>query len=540
MKLRLLGMCGIYLAQSVCALTPACAADGTPVIVPPASPPAAVSFPPSDGAFDVVYRQVDTSAKRGTSKTIEYRLTLRPDPARRNFYIGTGVYEGRLTFRRLNCLQGPDNAHTIDVKGKIEATGYLRSAGIPNPQLSLTLKTLDWPIKFPAMEGAELAQTPVEKAASAGLGSVTVLPGVELLQEVTQEDRETRSPGGDCDGEFLSQARIAVRKNQPPKDLKAVITASAGAKRGDTLTLDGSGSLPAGKIESYHWKISPGSDCPSGVQAFERDTKSLSFRSLCSMQAELTVKAAGSNQTDTAMQQVTVAARAWNVTLSRNDTPGQLNSHFRMDRFPRLGLNLCSHEALATAQESGHFIHKEKGSATWNGVGYQVDTIHEPGGPFDGWSYVKSQNLQIDRSVLISGELMEGSEVYRLNRIACQGAKPDKCMLDLVIAATVAHEEAHTDLLHEAAKTDDGNGAKRIEKLTAPPSEGKAGLIKKADSELSQVETVLLQATDDKLVVPRVKAKVPAADRSGYLLVPDVDGGGYSAYPFANIAENGE
>jgi hypothetical protein len=540
MKPWRIGVLAIWAISLFGPLSSVYAEDGTPTIVPPANAPATAPFPPSAGAYDIVYQLIESSEKRGVSKIIEYRVSLYPDPARPRFFVGKGTYSGHVVLRRLNCLQGPDNPHTIDVNGKIEATAFLRSAGIPAPELSLTLKTVDWPIMFPAVEGAEIAKTPNDRAAVAGLGSVFLLPGAILKDDETQDERNSHYPGGECDGELLSRVRVYVRKNPKPKELKAIITATQGRQRGDTMTLDGSSSTPRDKIASYHWKITPEPDCPKGVNGFEREAKTLSFRSLCSMQAELTVKATASDDTDTAMQQVAMAARPWNVTLVRNDEPGRLNSHFRIDQFPRLGKNLCSHEAKDGDQESGHYIHKKKDSSTWNEVGYQIETIHDKDGPFDGWSFIKSQKLEINRSVLISGELFPDAEVYKLNRIACLGKTGSKCMLDLVIAATTAHETSHTDLLHEAAKTKEGNGAKRIESLAASPDEGPQGLIKKADSELSQVETVLLDATKDDNVVPRVKAKVPAADGGGYLLVPDVEGGGYSPYNFPNISNNGD
>ncbi len=39
------------------------------------------------------------------------------------------------------------------------------------------------------------------------------------------------------------------------------------------------------------------------------------------------------------------------------------------------------------------------GRRTWNGRGYKLATVADPGGPFDGYSYVKASTLVVRRLV---------------------------------------------------------------------------------------------------------------------------------------------
>jgi hypothetical protein len=223
--------------------------------------------------------------------------------------------------------------------------------------------------------------------------------------------------------------------------------------RGDTLTLDAGASRTTDgvAIRSYQWAWAAEPDCGSSVPinspAPATTSPMRTIVPLCSLQLTLTVTDA-KRRTATATTHVAVRKRQgqFAATPVTHTSSYGIPPEFGGDGPPNLsgfvaGVNVanCPNPAAVIAQP--WICPAPTGAGTWQGNGYEMADVVDPGGPFDGFAYVASTSLTIDRAAYINSYLTPGGpppagyteNFYTANSNAGMS-------VDAFLAATEAHE----------------------------------------------------------------------------------------------------
>lgn len=163
----------------------------------------------SDSTYRVVYRQRYQSEKRGLAWDVTYRADLAPNTAEdpQDQLIGEGRYQGVVKVVAANCTNPLHPPKTVQVSGKLTATG-----GVADGLMSFVLATTDWKI----LPIGGIATTPEEEAAASGAGTVA-----ELLLPLTGRTttRKSSKPisDTDCDGVVTRFVDLSVeQRGYPP------------------------------------------------------------------------------------------------------------------------------------------------------------------------------------------------------------------------------------------------------------------------------------------------------------------------------------
>jgi hypothetical protein len=203
-------------------------------------------------------------------------------------------------------------------------------------------------------------------------------------------------------------------------------------RRAGKVKLDGSRSKPRSKIVKYLWKFRPiPGECPDGVppRTTRKEGRDTSVVALCGLRATLTVVARDGDR-DSASTVVKVLPRGpkgWRTPFSHREetgdprTPRQAPSatslgggSYAFSLFGGLNVSDCG---APTA--SSEILCPSLGNASsWLGTGYELATVNDPNGPFDGYSYVASSQIKVKRAALINPSIMPGSPFYQHNLLA--------------------------------------------------------------------------------------------------------------------------
>ncbi len=190
--------------------------------------------------------------------------------------------------------------------------------------------------------------------------------------------------------------------------------------RAERVTLDGSASGPRNCIRAYKWAFDPGDNCHGA--ALKESTKNgptPTIVPLCSLMATLTVFGERGKRAQTSAR-IRVRPRTADFT-----TPDVKHEEKRVED-PRindppfthpgedygnknggivLGLNVS---ACREGSRSTPFLCPDVGGTSGLGKRYTLATIRDPGGPFDGFVYVDTAPLTIERIGILNYWFLPG------------------------------------------------------------------------------------------------------------------------------------
>jgi hypothetical protein len=317
-----------------------------------------------------------------------------------------------------------------------------------------------------------------------------------------------------------------------PEELEAVAKVSGSRLRAATRTLDGSDST--GDIQSYRWTFSPApcsggpSACAGACEAArpksnaEKRGEHVTIKPLCSVIAKLTVSDGRDEDSDTVEVTVNPRSDGWRTTVhhrsvktpvsgapsgapigppSASCTPAPAND-CRIDL--AAGLNVPDPDGCAGEEFRGSriFCPLLGTRRTWNGRGYTLARVSDPGGPFDGYFYVKNAVLTVKRLAYINPDLLPGSTFYNHNKAS--GAP-----IDEFVAAVEGHEgwgdsskpeTGHSQIMRALVTDPDGRNDPRreIERLFAATA---ADVQSDADRKIKEIDTFIDEKADDPLAL---------------------------------------
>lgn len=292
--------------------------------------------------------------------------------------------------------------------------------------------------------------------------------------------------------------------------------------RATPVTLDGSGSK--GDITSYTWSFTPGINCPSGtaLRTAAKTGAKVPVTPLCNLIATLRVKdGQGRSATDTAV--VLAKARAFDpASISHTEQP--LLPVGLDPRTPQRGIippatvggppsgvaalnvSKCSKDVVSILCPFLKWPYGGKRSRLDHG--YTLAKVADPGGPFDGFFYVDTATMSIDRIALFNPWLVPFGP-------AGKGAKANFYIYNHTLGTTVDtyldrvrdHEgeglagaplTGHTGALRAkvASSPENFDPNRSLEDLWAPSKTSAQALV---DVFLSALEQDLKQATADPL-----------------------------------------
>ena len=292
----------------------------------------------------------------------------------------------------------------------------------------------------------------------------------------------------------------------------ARISAPASFTRGDTVTLDGSGSL--GDLRKYEWRFAYGANC---APAIPRDPElviegpRITFKALCDFRASLSVEDSLGQGDRTSSAWIRVVPRRGDLWKTKfASRPGPDLTERLMPEFMRLGVNQCAQHAADAA--TGHFIHTSAANnGTWIDDGYETEEVTDAG-PFGGMWWVSNNKLEIDRLERVNRNLTAG-EAHDINR--AHGTLANFLLLKPQVQA---HEAMHSTLAKEAIERDDP--ALKVEAVLG----GSRAMIQTfADMAIRDAEQSVLEATSDANVGSRLRSNA-ALNRSVNIWLPDTSG----------------
>ncbi len=268
-------------------------------------------------------------------------------------------------------------------------------------------------------------------------------------------------------------------------------------ERGETVTLDGSGST--GEIEGYRWTLEA-DDCPPGTDLshVEREGERVEFVVLCSLTATLTVT--DGVDTDSDQVSVRVIPREWHTAFSEdteeiamgNAGPPLVNPSGQ-STFPG-GENVCAH---GQSPQDYHNFHPRATNDSWEGGGYTLELIRDTGGPFDGYWYLSEYKLEIRRAIALNPYLHDGdlaislpnseTTFYRKNKAASMD-------VDGYLEAVRTHERLHSSLKKDALDSDDP-----AEDVEDEFSWDRGALTDRVDAKIRAVEREICERSSDPL-----------------------------------------
>ena len=282
--------------------------------------------------------------------------------------------------------------------------------------------------------------------------------------------------------------------------LMARISAPGFFKRGDLVTLDGSGSL--GDITEYSWRFDLGENCapayPANPLLVLKGPKQ-QFRALCDFRAHLDVKDAtgAGDHTKVSLKVQAREGAEWKTHFSRKAGPAMAKR--LLSEYLHFGVNQCAKHS--GDETTGHMLHTTvENNRTWLPDGYESAQVSDSG-PFNTLWFVSKQHLEIDRVERVNSSLLPGGEVYALNQ-----RKGNLAAVQALAAQVKAHETAHSDLLSEALQQlgSEGDPAHQVEAVLGTTEEI---LQTFADMKVREVETNLRDATSDDHVKQRLQGQ---------------------------------
>jgi hypothetical protein len=328
-------------------------------------------------------------------------------------------------------------------------------------------------------------------------------------------------PGGETKTRLVNTWTVTLI---PAGALLAVPEASE-ALRGETATLDGSKSK--GRITSYVWTFRAAAGCGNvGTKAGAKKTgKKAVIKVLCPVAAKLTVSD-GSNS-DSATVTVPVTPRTKGFTTP----PVKHEELLRDDRVSdppfvhpganygiKLGLNVAACDERSTGQPMLCPPPRVVGGkSTGLGNRYTFARVDDRGGPFDGFSYVATAPLTIERIGILNYWVLPGAPRFVANQPnfwdynsttpVVVGGTNKAVDLAGMRAAMSAHEgkglpgqlsTGHSGRLQAWIKDEDSDPRRLIEDKFKPDEKALQQLV---DQKLAAISTELFVAMRDPLPV---------------------------------------
>lgn len=167
----------------------------------------------------ITVRWRTSSEKRGVGSEVTYRAVLKPDQRSEDGeLIGKGVYGGYIVANYANCetFKG-ERGNRFTVNGKLKASGMIFDGtllGQGEHSFTYALETTDWPIK-PLYGDNPFAETPEEREAIAGLGSMMSVRPLALTLPITTIQEKSTHEGSKCAGAVTTTKDIVVRQLKP-------------------------------------------------------------------------------------------------------------------------------------------------------------------------------------------------------------------------------------------------------------------------------------------------------------------------------------
>jgi hypothetical protein len=317
-------------------------------------------------------------------------------------------------------------------------------------------------------------------------------------------------------------------------ELQAVARVSGPTLRAATQTLDGSRSK--GNIESYEWTFDP-TPCTSSKPGACADYckavgpkpgskkrgARVTIKPLCTIRATLTVSDGEHQDVDSIPVRVTPRTQGWRTPVGHRPefTPASANRpdlprdppHVECDLArdcevtAYLGINLPDPRKCPGREEPGSaiFCPLLNGNKTWSGAGYEIATISDPGGPFDGYAYVGSSSLAVHRVGYINPAIApggmkeaDGNSFYGYNE--AHGGDADG-----LLSAIRQHEgwgaegkprTGHTQIMRDDLARPGLDPRYLIERLFAPSA---ARVQEAADEKIKDLDEIIDDDTNDPL-----------------------------------------
>lgn len=285
-------------------------------------------------------------------------------------------------------------------------------------------------------------------------------------------------------------------------DLPPLEADAGGAKsvnRGETVTLDGSGSK--GRIVSYTWTFEDPRDCPrrTDVSRSEMRGATVEVTALCSFTARLSITDVADDDTDTAA--VTVRPREWKTPFEHVGDEGILDPSVRPiydKNYPSIyngGANACSVDGQTT--EDSHIFHPPAKDGSWEGDGYTLRLVDDGGGPFDGFWYPEEYTLRVTRQSLLNEFIVkDGTQMWRgLGNMYDKNKAAGK-PIEAYLAAVRDHEKRHSRRFK--AWLEGNDPAAELEEMAR---QDRDELKSELDEKLREAESAICHAGKDPLPV---------------------------------------
>jgi hypothetical protein len=251
-------------------------------------------------------------------------------------------------------------------------------------------------------------------------------------------------------------------------------------QRGAKSRLDGSASTPKDGIRKYHWKLTPGSDCPAGTPgSTEFDGAVVELTLLCSMNAALTVS--DDKTSDTARSAAVVAVRPWKTKPVKIVGPDPMPGVHFIEGESHFGQQICAIEP-ADGDSATHIFHRGAAAAragTWKDDAYVLKSVSDAKSPFDHWWYISEYKGVYARRIRINADLNPKSDNGEANKAA--GHAKD---LAFVRDCAIKHETEHDTQMVKALAAG-WDPAPKLEKLFFSSA---ADLQRDADVAISDTE----------------------------------------------------
>ncbi len=428
---------------------------------------------------------------------------------------------------KVSC-SGHESASREDWRGRYKAEGRVSGSGlliVEKPHASPTDRSGTYRISV-ACPSAELSWSDVPKVDGYGPPKSGVVPatpaeenrgadGMVYEHEAADFSRlagtETyENPDADAVNHTTGTITITWSLSNGPQVVRADPGGPYTAVRGESLKLDGSASKGDGL--GYAWTFAP-RGCPAGAGGrrgarLEGPTPKVTL--LCSMDVTLTVSNGSASDQKTVA--VTVSPRDWRTPFhhaeqegtvpaggGRPEIVGASSTNPDATQSVRMvgGQNVCALDPDA----ADHSLHPLPAAGSWEKIGYELRQVAEPGGPFDGYWFVSTYSMRIERQTLINPYLLPG-RIFRNDQSFYGVNKQWGTDVDGYLAAIRAHEgmgqgdvPGHSALLkRELARQDP---TRTIEPLI--DASARDALTRRVDDEIRRAEFRLCNAAKDPL-----------------------------------------
>lgn len=331
----------------------------------------------------------------------------------------------------LNPKPGPTKGGRIEERSSLDGEGKASVESYASVEI---LSATEYKVSFrvPPIEGT---QKVVETFVSSGgcyqrkkdLAPPTTMKAFSMNYSI---DHRSPLPALPANLSTLELAGTGARGNQKftwslRPVIESTLVADAGRAQtvawGKSVKLDGSRSK--GKISRWEWRVT-NAECATESELKTLKVvngKTVTFQPLCSLDMELTVS--DGKEAATASVHVDVTRRAWKtpaipkttldwktkpnaVTDAKWGKPSMTYEGANKEKiWPsklKWGENVCLHDDKTTVYGITH-PHPAGGlvkGAEWRGGGLEIETMK--GGPFDGWHYVKSSSIVIERKAIFN------------------------------------------------------------------------------------------------------------------------------------------